>query len=119
MSPPAPAYIERRAEPRVPAKLPARAYFGDSLNLWADCELRDLSQSGAKIHVASVYKLPPRFMLLHLQDGSAFEVILKWRRGDLAGVSFEHRHELKDLQEPRLTPLREAWLALLPGFSGG
>ena len=117
MARPAPSDFERRAEARSLAREPVRAYFGQNLGLWADCELRDMSTGGAKIFVSSVYKLPPRFMLLQHQAGVAFEVILKWRRGDLAGVAFEHRHDLKAGAEPRLQPLREAWLALQPGFA--
>lgn len=117
MARPAPAYIERRAEPRESARQPVRAYFGENLALWADCELRDLSAGGAKIHVSSLYKLPPRFSLLLHQQGVAFEVVLKWRRGDLAGLSFEARHDLESATGARLTFLRDAWLALQPGSS--
>lgn len=114
MGEPSPADFERRAEPRESTRQPVRAYFGDNLGLWADCELRDLSAGGAKIHVSSLYKLPPRFSLLLHQKGLAFDVVLKWRRGDLAGLSFEARHDLEGATGARLTPLRDAWLALQP-----
>ena len=107
-------HVERRVDPREAVRQPVRAYFGDKLAMWADCELRDLSASGAKIHVSSLYKLPPRFILLMHQTGVAFEVVLKWRRGDLAGLSFEVRHELETMDEPRLATIREAWIGLRP-----
>lgn len=110
-------FVERRAEERIQTRQPVRAYFGADLGLWADCELRDFSSGGAKIHVSALYKLPPRFLLLQHQAGVAFEVMLKWRRGDLAGLAFERRHDLQNLEDQRLAPLREAWLALQPGFS--
>lgn len=119
MSDPAQRYVERRAEERTQTRQPVRAYFGANMALWADCELRDFSSGGAKIHVSALYKLPPRFVLLQHQAGMAFEVVLKWRRGDLAGVSFERRHDLQMLEDGRLTPIREAWLALQPGFAQG
>lgn len=106
--------MERRAEPREALRQPVRAYFGDNLRLWADCELRDLSVGGAKIHLSSLYKLPPRFILLLHQTGIAYEVVLKWRRGDLAGLSFEARHDLQMDQGTRLASIREAWLGLRP-----
>lgn len=115
MAAPAPSYIERRAAPREPTRQPVRAYLRPDLGLWADCELRDLSAGGAKIHVSSLYKLPPRFILLQHQAGIAHEVLLKWRRGDLAGLAFEARHDLATSEETRMAPLREAWLALQPG----
>ena len=108
------AYSERRTEPREAARQPVRAFFGENLRMWADCELRDLSAGGAKIHLSALYKLPPRFVLLQHQAGIAFEVVLKWRRGDLAGLSFEHKHDLNATQDPRMVAIREAWLALQP-----
>ena len=106
--------MERRVEPREAVRQPVRAYYGENLGLWADCELRDLSASGAKVHLSSIYKLPPRFILLLHQIGIAYEVVLKWRRGDLAGLSFEARHDLEATQEPRLATIREAWIGLRP-----
>lgn len=111
----APRYTERRADPRESTRQSVRAYYGQNLSLWADCELRDLSAGGAKIHISALYKLPPRFVLLQHQAGIAFEVILKWRRGDLAGVAFEVRHDLETTQDPRMEAMREAWRALQPG----
>lgn len=116
MAEPQSIYVERRNEGRGPVRAPARIMHGASLAHWADCVIRDLSVNGAKIELSHFYKLPPRFVLLHFQAGTAFEVVLKWRRGDLAGMSFEHRHELQTLSEPRLEPVRAAWLALQRGF---
>lgn len=107
-------HLERRVEPREAVRQPVRACFGENFGLWADCELRDLSASGAKIHLSSLYKLPPRFILLLHQTGVAYEVVLKWRRGDLAGLSFEARHELESTHEPHLASIREAWVGLRP-----
>lgn len=85
---------------------------GDKLGIWADCMIKDISESGAKIELSHLHKVPPRFILMHFQAGVAFEVVLKWRRGDLAGMSFEHRHPLEDAVPSRLEPVRVAWLAL-------
>lgn len=115
MAIPTPSYLERRVAPRETTRQPVRAYYGENLKMWADCELRDFSTGGAKIHVSALYKLPPRFVLLQHQVGVAFEVILKWRRGDLAGVAFEVRHELATTDDARMAAMREAWKALQPG----
>lgn len=117
MRKPAPVFLERRSEPRMPASAPARVYFGPKLSLWADCVLKDMSAGGAKIHVAAIYTLPPRFVLVHMQDGIAFDAVLKWRRGDLAGMAFEQSHPLQTCDEPRLSAIRDAWVALQPGFA--
>lgn len=85
---------------------------GDKLGIWADCTIKDISESGAKIELSHLHKVPPRFILIHYQASVAFEVVLKWRRGDLAGMSFEHRHPLEQAVPARLEAVREAWLAL-------
>jgi hypothetical protein len=110
-------WAERRAEPRAQTDLPGRAYYGDKLGLWADCRLKDVSENGAKLQVPAIYVLPPRFVLLNLGAGVAFDVLLRWRRSELAGVSFEHRYALAECAEPRLAALKEAWLGLRSGFS--
>jgi hypothetical protein len=111
------ALHERRAEPRTPTNAPARILHGANLALWADCAIKDLSQSGAKLAVSHFHNLPPRFVLLSLHAGEAIDVVMKWRRGDLAGVAFEKRHALENLEDPRLAPARETWLALRPGIA--
>lgn len=111
------ANIERRTEPRISTQTPGRIMHGDNLRLWADCIIRDLSASGAKIELSHLHKLPPRFILLHFSRATAYEVVLKWRRGDLAGMAFEHQHAIETVTDPRLAPARQAWLALQTGFS--
>lgn len=111
----APNWHERRSEPRTPVTARGRIMHGDKFANWADCMIKDISQNGAKIELSHVYTLPPRFVLLYHQAGMAFEVVLKWRRGDLAGMAFERHHPLENGVEPRLAPVREAWLALRPG----
>lgn len=116
MANPQPTFVERRNDGRGPVRAPARVMHGAALAHWADCIIRDLSVNGAKIELSHFYKLPPRFVLLHFQAGVGFEVVLKWRRGDLAGMSFEQRHELLTASAPHLEPVRAAWLALQTGF---
>jgi hypothetical protein len=111
--------IERRSEERISSQAPGRIMHGDKLSLWADCVIRDLSASGAKIELSHLHKLPPRFILLHFSAAIAYEVVLKWRRGDLAGMAFEHRHALDRTTDPRLIPAQQAWQALQTGFSRG
>jgi hypothetical protein len=118
MAEPAPNFVERRSEPREPVRQPARVLHGPKLAMWADCVIRDLSRSGAKLELSHFYKLPPRFVLIHFQEARAIEVVLKWRRGDLAGVAFERISMLENLQDPHLEPARAAWLALYPSMGG-
>jgi hypothetical protein len=117
MSRPIPDYIERRGEPRTPTNSPGRIMHGPNYGLWADCTIRDMSTSGAKIELSHFHRLPARFVLVDFQSGSAIEVILKWRRGDLAGLSFERRHGLRDNADPRFASAREVWVTLYPQYS--
>src|SRR5436189_4982067 len=104
MNRPAPIYVERRGEPRIKVSAPARLFHGTNLALWADCTIRDLSASGAKIELPQVHVCPPRFVLLNFEAAVAYEAVLKWRRGNMAGMSFEAIHALETLAEPRLKP---------------
>lgn len=113
---PAPTWIERRAEPRESVNIRARVLHGQGLAMWADCVIKDLSASGAKIELSHFHKLPPRFVLLHFEAGMAFEVVLKWRRADLAGMAFEASHRLEADAPPHLKAAREQWLALKPSL---
>ena len=72
----APFYVERRREPRASVNAPARLLHGGKLSLWADCTIRDLSASGAKIELPEVHVAPPRFFLLHFEAGIVYEALL-------------------------------------------
>ena len=112
----APNWTERRAEPRESVSIRARVLHGQGLAMWADCVIKDLSASGAKIELSHFHKVPPRFVLLHFEAGMAFEVVLKWRRADLAGMAFEHRHDLQGDVPSHLAAAKEQWLALKPSL---
>lgn len=114
----APAYLERRTEERRDIHAPARLFSGPKLAMWADCTIRNLSSSGARIELPKIHVCPPRFVLLHLKAGVAYEAVLKWRRGDMAGMAFEATHELAACEIARLAGVREQWQALRAGFGG-
>ena len=113
-----PFRVERRAESRVPANTPARLFHGPGYAHWIDCVVKDRSTSGAKVEVASIFELPSRLVLLDYREGVAFVAQRRWRRGDLAGLWLEVRHDLRDLKDPNLQAVREAWLKLGPGLGG-
>ena len=54
----------------------------------ANCIIRDLSATGARLGVSSKIQLPEQFDVLLLKTESTRRVILRWRRGDFAGVQF-------------------------------
>lgn len=111
-----PSGVERRSEPRVPTSIPARLFYGPGYGGWIDGMIKDRSGKGAKIQAPALFELPRRLVLLDYRAGEAFEAELRWRKNDLAGLRLEARHDLRALEEPRLEPVRQAWLALAPGL---
>ena len=85
MEPPNP--IERRRETRQVVSTYGRIWYGPQYGLWADCRISDRSSSGARIEVSAVYRLPRRLVFAHHGAGLLFEAILKWQRGDAAGLA--------------------------------
>ena len=57
----------------------------------ANCIVRDISSTGAKLGLSRDITLPSEFDLWLKQAGSKRPVLLRWRRGDFAGVEFCQR----------------------------
>lgn len=108
----APDYSDRREHPRESTNLRARVFYGQGMAHWADCVIVDLSKGGARLQISSIYPLPSRFVLLQLLGGVVYDVRVRWRRGDMTGVSFDARTELETNSEARLADVQKAWIAL-------
>ena len=80
--------------------------------MWADAQIVDLSHSGAKLMVPELYPLSPRFLVLQIRGGVVFEVRLRWRRGDMAGLAIEGRREIEGSKDIDLVALEPTWRAL-------
>ncbi len=104
--------IDRRESPREDTNLRARVFYGPGMAHWADCSIVDLSKGGARLQISSIYPLPPRFIVLQLQGGMAYDVRTRWRRGDMTGVAFDAQTQIANTTEERLAPARQAWEAL-------
>lgn len=51
-----------------------------------DCQIRDVSDAGVRLRIATATPLPGRFRLQFVADGRVVTVDLKWQRGMEAGV---------------------------------
>lgn len=71
-----------------------------------DCVIRDLSEAGAKLEVASSAEFGPEIALKILQTGEIFRAEVRWRYANKAGVRFVKAGEAA-LQGPS----REALIA--------
>ena len=76
---------EKRAAQRFQVLGHAQLRAGHML---VNCVIRDLSQTGAKLGLSSSAKLPVNTDLWLLQGDARMRVVLKWRKGEHAGVAF-------------------------------
>ena len=106
--------VERRLNSRERTSIRARICYSRDYALWADCVIRDLSEGGAKLQVAAIHPLPDNFLVLQLAEGVAMMARLKWRRGDMAGVTCPVRYDLRGVVPGELAPVRNLWRALNP-----
>lgn len=51
-----------------------------------DCQIRDVSETGVRIRIATATPLPQRFRLQFVADGRTAPAELKWQRGAEAGL---------------------------------
>ncbi len=76
---------ENRAAPRRRVLKAAKIEFG---GIELDCTVRNISETGAAIEVASPLKCPIAFVLAIPSDGSVRHCHVVWRRGQRLGVRF-------------------------------
>jgi hypothetical protein len=77
--------VEARRSIRV--VLQARASYGDGA-ISTQCTVNELSDSNARINIASSFSLPETFDISIPQRGISCRARLVWRRGDQAGIDF-------------------------------
>lgn len=105
---------ERRIEERAPIQASARIFYGPDLAIWADCTIRDRSGVGAKVEVGALYQLPARLVLVDTGRGVACDAVVRWRRGDMAGLKFEAQHDLRQPVKAELAGVQIVWSSLRP-----
>jgi hypothetical protein len=79
-------FTNLRASPRRRVLKAAKIIFDD----WAaiDCQVRDVSETGAQIKIDGVTKLPHRFKLLMVAEHTIRLVQVAWKLDKTIGVSF-------------------------------
>lgn len=77
---------ERRIAPRKRTLKGARIAINDGYSTF-DCTVRNLSETGAKLKLASTLGVPDAFDLI-FDDGRKFACTVMWRQGEELGVSF-------------------------------
>lgn len=77
---------DRRAAEREPAGLHAKATFGD---VTKECEVVDLSRTGARVRLPSFTALPDKFELYVPERQAVFRATVQWRLNAELGVAFD------------------------------
>lgn len=77
---------ERRSIPRRRTLKGARIVVNDGYSTF-DCTVRNLTEVGAKLELASTLGIPDAFDLI-FDDGRKFACTVIWRQGEELGVSF-------------------------------
>jgi len=97
---------EQRASPRRNVSLAAKVAIGAAT---ADCTIRDVSASGAKLHAPSVLRLPEEVRLVILSEGILVHAQRVWARFPLCGLKFISVEEIQRSRHPDAVQLRDAW----------
>ena len=87
-----------RRSPRQTVDRPAKIFIGGSEGL--PCFIRDVSQSGAKLHITWPGCLPPAFVLKDGFTGLRRKVITVWTGPDALGVRFTDEANWLPLSQP-------------------
>jgi hypothetical protein len=87
---------EKRTAPRRRVLLSA-LIVNHELTAAFRCQVRDVSDQGARLNIPDVFLVPAGFWLIATSSGLAYEAKLAWRRHPDAGVSLS---EPIDLDEP-------------------
>lgn len=98
--------VEKRAAPRKQVLLAAKVAFGMTT---ADCTIRDLSETGARIHALSILRLPDDVYLLIMAEGLVIHARRVWARFPLFGLKFVAAEEVERSTRPQCALLRKAW----------
>lgn len=105
---------ERRALPRQRTLLRGRICYGPKHVMSVDCNIRNLTARGAMLRAPANQALPGAFALILVSEGVAYDAKVTWRRGEILGVLFDGRHDLRAGDEEDLKSLRAIWAALAP-----
>lgn len=100
---------EHRQEVRQRVFLKGRIRFNNGASSM-DCLVRDLSATGARISLSETATLPEVFDLHIPQKDRTYRAILRWRREDGIGVTFEDAAKAAAPAAPEPAPSETAVL---------
>jgi hypothetical protein len=98
-----------RAESRRRVLLGGKLIYGEP-PLSLDCQVADISQSGARIRLEGPEPLRDPIYLVVISQGLAFLAKEEWRRGATIGLSFSRAFDLKSPPSGLPGIVRQLWL---------
>jgi len=112
-----PPYVEKRTIRRSRVFFAGRLTNGHGLVM--DCTIRDLSDTGARVHVPSAIGLPDEVALLVLREGVVRLSRRIWSRAPLFGLEFLDSEDINATTKPQYMGLRSHWLDWVRAQSAG
>lgn len=105
----APPSENKRQSQRVRVLLGGLIVTRNGTQSW-DCNVRDLSETGAKIRLAPGQVIPEHCYFVQLKDGIAYEANVQWLHVPEVGLKFLKSHHLRDSSDPKYEHLRQLWM---------
>lgn len=100
---------EKRSTPRRRVLLSA-IVVNDEFDGVVRCQLRDVSETGARLVIPASLLVPAGFWLIAVSAGLAYRAALVWRKYPNAGVALEEPIELDDPATRIAKRLRAIWV---------
>jgi hypothetical protein len=100
---------DARAHPRARTLLAGLVCYRDYSTSF-DCTIRDLSEVGARLRIASSSTLPSQFYLINIKAGLAYDAEIAWIQNKDIGVSWKEKISLAE-PDPKVRDLRRLWMA--------
>lgn len=104
------ALIDRKPSPRPRVLLRGLIVYGEG-SFTCDCVFRNLTANGARIQVDQLFQISPRFYLINIRDGVAYDARVVWNKGLQIGVKFDAVISLSIDNDAVLRRLKKLWLA--------
>ncbi len=90
---------ERRRAPRKRTFLKGTVYYNHRLSS-LECTIRDFTETGARLQFAAPVSLPDQVDLDIPSRDQSLKAVVRWRKDDEAGVSFEGAEAVGPSAEP-------------------
>ena len=100
--------VERRSSPRRKTRFKATVVYGADRAI-ANCVVRDLSETGARIKLDAPNEIPAQFHLIWVADRTVLSAEAVWRGNGEMGVRFLSKHDIQGRLSTELAAVCRAW----------